>query len=74
MISLIEAFNLLEIEDGECVFLTPLGKSMWCETIMTGREVRNKLDMKKVKVRHIGIRIDRYDGEFFGYALEVTGF
>lgn len=73
MITIAEAFKLLQIEDRECIFLIPFGKHRAFSKVMTGAEIRKKLDMKAVKVHHIRTSVSSYDGEFFGWEFDVSG-
>lgn len=71
MVTLREAFSLLRIRDDDCVFFLEPGVHSVFSKQMLGRQVRDRLDMRAVKVLHIDLRRDYYDGEFFGYELEV---
>lgn len=56
MITLKEAFTLCKVLDNEVVhFRYPGEHSTWAWA-MTGKEVRNKYDMRKVQVISIGLR------------------
>lgn len=74
MVNLREAFVLLGIRDSDCVWIRNRRESRISRKAFTGAEVRKRLDMRAIKVHHIDRVVDMYDGEFFGYELEVTGF
>lgn len=52
MIDLYTALQLAEISDEECVYLANKALPDRYE-IMTGRAIKNKYDLRKVKVTHI---------------------
>lgn len=71
MISLKEAFNLFQIEDNQIIHLREEGASRWFTNPMTGKEIRDKLDMQKVQIIHA---IPRFSfGEYEGLEFEVKG-
>ena len=53
MITLSQAFRLCGVRNDQIVYLQPHKSSCPYPVMMTGREVREKLDMKKVKVLKI---------------------
>ena len=56
MITLSEAFRLLQMRNSEIVWLRPVGGDRWSAKPYTEKEIREKFDMKSVKVHHIAIR------------------
>lgn len=69
MITLIAAFKLCGIRDDEVFFLRNEGVSRHWHIPMTGREARNKLDMKKTMVIHISPAFSF--GEYEGMEFEI---
>lgn len=67
MITLLEAFKLCQIRDDEVVFLTRKGDPIWLPDIYTGKEVRNRMDMRSTKVVAIRPRFSfgEYEGMMF---------
>ena len=71
MITLKHAFTLCGIDDNQIVFLRRRGQTRHSASIMTGGAVRNKLDMKAIKVTGIDIRCSY--GSIDGFEFEVIG-
>lgn len=69
MISLRQAFKLCKIRDDELVYLRPRGGSRFSSDMYTGKEVRNKLDMKRIDVISIDVRLSY--GEWKGFEFEI---
>lgn len=74
MATLKQAINLLGLEDEESVYLLPCGEHFAFSTIISVKEIRRKLDMKKIIVHRVDLHFDRNDGEFMGFIFNVTGF
>lgn len=77
MVSLSEAFRLCGIKDGEIVYLMrPDAKSYYGlfsgKYMVSGRTIRHKTDMKKIKVHRISVQTD-CDSEFRGMVFVVDG-
>ena len=70
MITLTQAFRLLNIEDCEIVYLKA-GVSKRIHGY-SGRKIREKLDMKNLRVSGIGLNFG-YTTEFQGYILTIQG-
>lgn len=69
MITLIEAFKLCRIEDREVVWLSDsVDDELFCSFPITGKEVRNKYDMKNTLVTAI---VPHGYCEFEGFAFIV---
>lgn len=60
MITLSEAFRLLQIRNSEIVWLRPVGGGRFSAKPYTEKEIREKFNMKSVQVHHIAIRFS-YD-------------
>ena len=73
MVTLIEAFRLTDVRDDDIVYLRPKGQARFYSIIASGKRIREKLDMKRVKVVRISPRfeVDGYDYE--GIEFTVTG-
>lgn len=69
MISLREAFHLCNVRDDEVIFLREEGSPRYYNTPFTGKEIRNKYDMRKVSAVHIRPALDF--GEYVGMEFEV---
>ena len=69
MITLIEAFHLCKIRDDEIVHLRRRGESRIWSAAYTGKEIRNKRDMKATKV--LSITPHFCFGEFEGMEFEI---
>lgn len=70
MITLTQAFRLLNIENCEIVYLKPgISKRIYG---YSGRKIREKLDMKHLRVSGIGLYFG-YTPDFKGYILTVQG-
>jgi len=55
MISLAEAFSLTRVRNDECVRLVDIAKGPVFGDIKTGKEVRDKFDLKKIECHKIDI-------------------
>lgn len=73
MVTLIEAFRLTDVRDDEVVYLRPKGKTRFDSIIISGKKVREKLDMKIVKVIRITPRFEMYGYGYEGIEFTVTG-
>lgn len=71
MISLKEAIQLLQLDDTECLLLQHSNPDIHGSILITVREVRRRLDMKSIFVKHIDLDFDR-DGRFLGYVFESS--
>lgn len=69
MLTLKQAMNVCHIQDDELVYLRPRGANRYAYDFYTGKQIRNKFDMKKVKVCGITVRFSW--GEFSGMEFEV---
>lgn len=67
MITLLEACKLIRLEDSEVCFLKEKNKIDY--EVVTGKDIRNKLNMKAVKVVSITPKFAEYD--FRGMMLEI---
>lgn len=72
MITLSEAFRLCHIGE-EAVYLRENGKTNWDDHYFWSKKVRNKFDMKKIKVVGIEPKFERYGYDFDGMCFIVTG-
>lgn len=70
MITLKQAFRLCGIRDDEVIWLRPKDQSRHWATPYTGQEIRQKKDMKRIKV--LRIRILFCFGEAEGFEFEIT--
>ena len=70
MITLIQAFKLCDIRDDEIVYLTKHGKSYYFPYIYTGKEVREKYDMKHTLVTMIRPRFNFGEYEGMGFTIK----
>lgn len=72
MIDLYTAFKLTDIGDNECIYLRcksfPAGYD-----ILTGREVKNKYDMRKTKVFRIFPQFCCGDFKWIGFDIVIGG-
>ena len=71
MITLIEAVKLCRIPENEPVYLRKRGSSRFDYTLFTPHEMRNRFDMKKVKVYAISVRFEAYGPDYMGMEFEV---
>ena len=75
MITLKEALKLIKPSECEHIYLQQVGTMKsglsWYPYIYTEKEIRNRYDMKAVKVHEI--RPNFYYGEFAGMKLFCTG-
>lgn len=71
MITLAHAFRLLQIEPGDLVYLRKPGQRWTQSRVFTERDIRNKTDMKAIKVFHIGLHFS-YGEPPQWYELEVN--
>ena len=69
MITLTEAFRLCNIRDDEIVHLRRRGENRTWSIPYTGKEIRNKRDMKATKV--VSITPHFCFGEFEGMEFEI---
>lgn len=72
MVTLKEAIKLADIQEDELVYLKQEGSSKFDRELMTLREIRNKLDMKNLKVVSIKPSFS-FDGEFQGMEFVLKG-
>lgn len=73
MITLIEAVKLCRIPENEPVYLRNRGSNPFDYTLFTPREMRNRLDMRKIKVHAISVRFEAFGPDFMGMEFEVSG-
>lgn len=73
MITLIEAVKLCRIPEDEPVYLRNRGSDYFDYTLLTPCEMRNRLDMRKIKVHAISTRFERFGPDFMGMEFEVSG-
>lgn len=71
MISLKEAIQLLRLDDTELIELQHSNPDVRGSILISVAEVRRRLDMKSIFVKHIDLDFDRY-GEFLGYVFESS--
>lgn len=71
MISLKEAIQLLRLDDAELIEIQHSNPDIPGSILISVGEVRRRLDMKSIFVKHIDLDFDRY-GEFFGYVFESS--
>lgn len=75
MITLSEAFKLCDIKE-EMVYFYPINKQNTTFTIHYGifsKKVREKFDMKKIKVVKIDLEFEHFGSDFRGYLFFVSG-
>lgn len=70
MITLSKAFRLCGIER-EIVYLQTIGSRN--DFFFTARKIRNKLDMKKIKVIRIEPRFEHFGPDYLGMLFVVRG-
>lgn len=73
MITLIEAVKLCRISEDESVYLRERGSDRFDYTLFTPREMRNRLDMRAIKVHAILVRFEAFGSDFLGMEFEVSG-
>lgn len=71
MISLKEAIQLLRLDDADLIELQHSNPDISGRILITVGEVRRRLDMKSIFVKHIDLDFDR-DGEFQFYVFESS--
>lgn len=77
MVTLSSAFKLCKIDDSEIVIL----RHKWNKSpgwysgmhFIRARIVRDKVDMKKIKVHHIDAVHSVTSGDFLGFLFEIDG-
>lgn len=77
MVTIKQAVKLCELSDSDSVLLIPdsYGTKPACShsgSYLRVKEIRNKFDMKKIKVKAIRLDQDFY-GHVWGYKFIVTG-
>ena len=73
MITLIEAVKLCRIPEDESVYLRKCGSDRFDYTLFTPREMRNRLDMRAIKVHAILARFEAVGPDSIGMEFEVSG-
>lgn len=73
MITLSEAFKLCHIKAEKMVYLRENGKDDWHDYLISAKTIRNKLDMKKIRVVGIEPKFQRYGNDYLGLCFVVTG-
>lgn len=73
MVTLIEAFRLTDVRDDDIVYLRPKGQTRFYSIIASGKRIREKLDMKRVKVVRISPRFEVCGYDYEGIEFTVTG-
>lgn len=73
MITLIAAVKLCRIPEDESVYLRKCGSDRFDYTLFTPREMRNRLDMRAIKVHAILVRFEAFGPDFMGVGFEVSG-
>ena len=71
MITLKEAMKLTDIKDNELCYLRNKGDDKYNSKILTGRNIRDELDMKNTFVTNIKPRFTFY-GEYNGIEFEIV--
>ena len=71
MITLKEAMKLTDIQDNELCYLRNKGDDKYSSKILTGRNIRDKFDMKNTFVTKIIPRFSFY-GEYNGIEFEIV--
>lgn len=71
MLDLYTAFKITNIQDTECVKLCSIPEPDLVPIILTGKQVRNTYDMRKIKVKRI--RPWFSSGDYEGFIFDCTG-
>lgn len=72
MISLIKAIRLCRIREDEFIYLKERGKDNFMCPCFSLREIRQKFDMRAIKVYAISPKFERFGDGFLGMEFKIN--